>query len=186
MDIFLQKKLLIRVIILLTMLNVVSIGIFLWKDFFSDANKIVAEHHHQDKNKNDKEENFPSNKLQNEQETRELGEILERELSLSKGQVAQIQVLRSKYYNKEKELFKRMKSKKKELTKEIFNRKTNDTLVKSLIKDVSVLEYEKEMIRFEQIQELKTLCTPAQLSKFEDLMEEMKSYFTPKKPAPGK
>ena len=153
MDIFLQKKLLIRVIILLTILNLLSIGVFLWKDFFGNSNKIVAEHQENYKqDRNEKEETFSSNKPQNPEKTRELGDILERELSLSKAQVAQIQVLRLKFYNKEKELFKRMKSKKKELTKEIFNRNTDDTLIKSLIKEVSIIEYEKEMMRFEQIQ----------------------------------
>ena len=182
MDIFLQKIIFIRIIILLIILNLFSIGIFLYKDFFGNANKIVAEHQYQPQNKEDKDETFSSKNPQDTRETRELGDILERELNFSKEQVAQIQVLRSKFYHKEKDLFKKMKGIKRQLTKEVFNKTTNDTLVKSLIKEISIIEYQKEMMRFEQIQELKTICTPAQLDKFDDLMEEMKQYFRVTKP----
>ena len=185
MDIFLQKKILIRVIILLTILNVVSIGAFLCKSFLGNSPTYTTDSHTRidmSKQQPDTNENFATKDAPKEKEIRELGDILERELHLSKTQVVQITELRSKYYKKDKELFKKMKGKKQQLTREIFNKNTDEKLVISLIKDVSVIEYEKEMMRFEQIKELKTLCTPEQLDKFEDLMREMKEYFKPPKP----
>jgi ribosome biogenesis GTPase A len=63
----------------------------------------------------------------------------------------------------------------------MFNKSINDTLILSLAKRVSQNEYKMELLRFEQAKKFKTLCTPEQLEKFNDLVIEIRDYFKPEK-----
>jgi Spy/CpxP family protein refolding chaperone len=155
MDIFTQKKLLIRIVILLTMLNLLFIGLFLWKDFF----------------------HRPPRPDQNTNKPGDVSSILQRELNLSKEQVAQIRVLRSSYLETEKGLADEIRSERDSINMIMFNKSTNEELVRSLARRVADNDYKMELLRFEQAQEFKSACTPEQLEKFERLIKEIRDYF---------
>ena len=61
----------------------------------------------------------------------------------------------------------------------IFNKDTDSTLVKALAKRVADNEYQMELYRLEQAQQLKAICTPEQLKKFNGLVKEIRDYFRP-------
>lgn len=154
MDIFTQKKLLIRIVILLTVLNLFLIGLSLGKDFFHKPP--------------------PQG---NPDGFRDVSDILKRELNLSREQVDQIRVLRSSYNETEEALAAVIKSERDSINMIMFNKSTNEDLVRSLARRVADNDYKMELIRFEQAQKLKSICTPIQLEKFEGLIIEIRDYF---------
>lgn len=165
MDIFAEKKLLIRLIIVLALLNIVSIGVFLWKGF--DKNKPRQQRERRDDAPRDR---------------KDVAAVLEEELGLSKEQVEQIQRLRADFSDKEEVVQQAIRNKRDSMNVEMFNKNTNDDAVKSLARGISDLEYQKELLRLEQSKAFKAICTPEQLEKFEDLVKEIKNYFKPKDP----
>ena len=158
MDIFAQKKLLVRLVILLTSLNLLSIGIFLWKDF---------SHHHEP-------ELFPHGN-----EYRDVSTVLQKELNLTDKQVEQIKNLRSNIFEKEKSLAKIIRSDRDSMNEAMFNKITNEEEVKAIAKQIANNEYQMELLRIEQAQQLKAICTPIQLEKFQGLVLEIRDYFRP-------
>ena len=154
MDIFAQKKLLVRIVILLMLLNLLSVGAFIWKDVC----------HKPPTNRND---------------FRDVSSILKRELNLTEKQFEQIKLIRSIYFEKETELVKVMRAERDSMNVAMFNKNDNDSLIKSLARRVSDNEYKMELLRFQQARELKSICTPAQLEKFQGLVLEIRDYFRP-------
>lgn len=162
MDIFAQKKFLVWMVVLLTILNVFSIGIFFWKDFsrhqFPPPFPPPPPPHH---------------------EFRDVSGILKTELSLTDKQVEQIKTLRADIFEKERDILTTLRSQRDSMNSEMFNKATDEELVKSLAKRISENEYSMEMLRFEQAKQLKAICTPEQLEKFGDLVIEIRDYFRP-------
>jgi hypothetical protein len=154
MDIFTQKKLLIRIVILLTMLNLFLIGLFLLKDIVRKPP--------------------PPGKTN---DYRDVSDILKRELNLSKEQVDKIRILRSSYFETEEALATVIKGQRDSINMIMFNKSTNEDLVRSLARRVADNDYKMELLRFEQAQKLKSICTPGQLDKFEGMIIEIRDYF---------
>ena len=156
MEIFSQNKLLIRCVIFLALLNVFSIGIFLWKEF-----------HHGPLL-------FPKNETYHD-----VSGILQRELNLTTQQTEQIKRLRSDFFEKETILTASIRNERDSINQLMFNKDTDTTLVKALAKRVADNEYQMELYRFEQAQQLKDICTPEQMNKFNGLVREIRDYFRP-------
>jgi Spy/CpxP family protein refolding chaperone len=154
MDIFAKKKLLVSIVILLTVLNLFMIGLFLWKDFF-----------HKPPPQNDPND------------FRDVSAILKKELNLSGKQVEQIKNLRSGFFEKEKVLATAIRIERDSINLTMFNKNTDEEMVRSLARKIADNEYKMELLRFEQAQELKSVCTPQQLDKFEGLIIEIRDYF---------
>jgi Spy/CpxP family protein refolding chaperone len=156
MDLFTQKKLLIRVIILLAFLNLFSISIFLWKEFFHKPPR-------------------PDEKRDN----REVSSVLKKELNLSDKQIEQVNELRTSYFDKEKILEKTIREERDSMNEAMFNKATEEDLVKSLARKVAENEYQMELLRFQQAKDFKALCTEEQLKKFGGLVKEIRDYLKP-------
>jgi periplasmic protein CpxP/Spy len=154
MDIFTQKKLLIRTVALLTALNLLFIGLFLWKDFFRRP---------------------PPQGNQNV--TRDVTDILKRELKLTREQSNQMKALRADVFQKEEVLSSIIKRERDSINIIMFNKSTDEELIRSLARSVADNDYKMELLRFEQAQQLKSICSPEQLEKFEDLIIEIRDYF---------
>lgn len=154
MDIFTQKKLLIRIIILLVTLNLILIALVVWKDYFRK----------------------PPPQM-NQNDFRDVSEILKKDLKLSDKQVEQIRDLRSVYFEKERVLSEAIKSERDSMNSSMFSNNTSHELINSLARRVAENEYKMELLRFEQAKELKAICTPEQLQKFEGLILEIRDYF---------
>lgn len=161
MDIFEQKKLLIRIITVLVIMNLSSISLFLWKEFSTE-----------------REPNFSQKDIN----TQEVVNILKRELELTEIQVNKIKKLRSIFHRQEHDLLHLIRTQRDSMNTEMFNKITNEKLVLLLAKRISENEYKMEMLRFQQSKELKLICTQNQLEKFEGLVIEIRDYFKPKHP----
>ncbi len=159
MDLFAQKKLLIRLVIILALLNVVVIGVLVFKNI---------KHGPPGPPPHRERENF-----------REVSGIIEKELKLSETQVMQFNDLRNTYFKKERAVHELIRSQRDSMNEMMFNSNTNDSLLKTVALRVSQNEHQMELLRIEQAAELKKICTPAQLKKFESLMIEIRDYFKP-------
>ena len=144
-----------RIVILVTTLNILLISALLWKDFF----------------------HRPPPPIENTNDRRDVSGILQRELHLSGKQVEQIKNLRSEFINKEKELEETIRSERDSINATMFNHNTDKELIKSLARRVADNEYKMELLRFDQAKELKTICTPEQLQKFDGLIREIRDFF---------
>ena len=162
MDVFAQRKLLIRVVIVLIFLNILSIGVFIWKDI---CIKPPRENH--------------------QKEHRDVSDILKRELNLSELQVQQFKEIRLGFFEKEKVLSETIRSERDSMNEAMFNKTTDEELVRSLAKCISTNEYNMELLRLEQSKQLKAICTPEQMDKFGNLVREIRDYFRPE-PKPDK
>jgi len=160
MDIFTQKKVLIRIVILLLILNLCSVGVFLWKGITHPG-----------------KQEEPGNK-----DDKEVSAILQRELKLTVQQTEVIKKLRSGFFEKENLLVVQIRAERDSMNVLMFNDKINGDQVKSLARRVADNEYKMEMLRYEQSQEFKKICTPDQLKKFETLVVEIRDYFKPNGP----
>jgi len=65
---------------------------------------------------------------------------------------------------------------------EMFNKEINDELVIKLAHGISENEFNMEMLRLEQAKQLKKICSPKQMEKFESLVLEIRDYFQPEPP----
>jgi Spy/CpxP family protein refolding chaperone len=159
MDIFAQKKILVRLVVLLAIINIVSIGYFIWKDY---------ERQHREPALFPKIEDY-----------KDVSGILKKELNLTQQQAEQIQNLRNDFFEKEKVLARTIRNEKDSMNQAMFNISTDENLVRTLAQKISANEYQMEMLRFQQAKELKAICTPEQLEKFENLVKEIRDYFRP-------
>ncbi len=156
MDVFAQKKFLIRIVIALTLLNVLCIGVFVWKDF---------------------KHRPPHPPMHGEY--RDVTGILEKELQLSSSQMVQFNTLRVETFEKERAILDILRSERDSMNETMFNKVTSDSIVKNMALRISQNEYKMEMLRFEQAKALKKICTPEQLDKFKELTMEIRDYFRP-------
>lgn len=157
MDIFAQNKLLIRIIAVLVVVNFFSIGAFVWKGLMPPPRTSQE----------------PPAKL------RDASAILERELNLTPVQVEQIRNLRGLFAQKEKELVESTRMVRDSMNDEMFKKSTNEETIYLLARKIAENEYDMELLRFEQARELKSICTPEQIRKFDNLVGEMRDFFRP-------
>ncbi|MBL7814994.1 MAG: Spy/CpxP family protein refolding chaperone [Saprospiraceae bacterium] len=160
MDIFTQKKTLVRTVAALAIMNVVTLSVLLWREF------------------------APKDTTPRTKDGRDVSAILKQELQLTDEQVAHIQTLRDNFFKQEKILANTIRSKRDSMNLEMFNKNTDENRVKALAAAVADNEYAMELLRFEQSKSFKAICTPEQLEKFGDLVKEIKQYFKPEKKTP--
>jgi Spy/CpxP family protein refolding chaperone len=160
MDIFAQKKFLTRIVVLLTVLNIFSIGTFVWKKDF----------------------NRKEPQLFRGGDYRDVSGILKKELDLTDEQEEQLQEIRADFFLKEKVLARRIRDKRDSMNMVMFNRNTDGQLLNRLAREVADGEYEMELLRIDQAQQVKSICTPEQIEKFERLVREIRDYFRPDQP----
>ena len=158
MDVLKQNKLLIKLIILLVVMNL-AIMIFL----------IISK------------PPMPMDGRRPDRNMNEVFGVLKDELQLNATQIEQLKSLREDFFMKESKLAKTIKSQRDSMNELMFNAQTDTLLVKSIAKRVSDNEYKMEILRFEQAKTLKTICTPAQMKKFESLVIDIRDYFKPRK-----
>ncbi len=156
MDIFAQRKLLIRIVIILIFLNVLSVGVFLCKDIF---HKPPRQEHQKEKH--------------------DVTDVLKRELNLSEEQFKQFKDVRSSFFEKEKHLSEAIRAERDSMNEAMFNKTTNEEQVKTLAKSIADNEYNMELLRLEQSKQLKTICTPEQMDKFGKLVRDIRDYLRP-------
>lgn len=153
MDIFSQRKFLIRSVILLVMLNLVVIVFFSWK--------------------------ISHPRRQPPPPPQELISLLTKELNLTAQQAGDFKKIRDNFFREEKILSENTRHKRDSINSLMFSNNANDTLLKKLAAGVSENELKMELMRIEQAHQLRQICTPEQLDKFEILVREIRDYLKP-------
>ena len=156
MDIFEQNKLFKRLVIFLAVLNIAAVGAMVWNN--------TARH---------------GNGPPTREDYHDVSGLLQKELNLSSAQVEKMKTLRKYYFDKESLLSENIKGERDSMNVIMFNKQSDSVLIQSLARKIAEHEYQMELLRFEQAQQLKTICTPEQLEKFEHLVIEIRDYFRP-------
>ena len=156
MDVFNQKKVLTRIIVFLILLNLITISFF-----------VLKESHHE-----------PLLFHKNEA-YKDVTNVLKKELHLNDKQLKDFNNIRERFFEKEVVLKQTIKYQKDSMNVEMFNKNSNDNLIELLALKISQNEYKMELIRYEQAQELKAVCTPEQQERFQNLVIEIRDYFRP-------
>lgn len=182
MDIYKQNKLLIWGIVLLVLLNLTSIGVFLWKEVSRPPRRDQTAQQLQ--NENERPQQMEADRPRPEKN--ELANILKEELSLDDSQVEKLKKLRRKFFEKEEELIKVIKSERDSMNAAMFNKEVDEKQITDIARRISENEFRMEMLRFEQAKEFRSICTPEQLEKFDELIKEIRDYFKPNNKPPKK
>ncbi len=184
MDLFTQNKTLIRAVVALVIVNVCSIGLFLWKDAARDQQSARPM---RDDNKSDKtrgvgrdEDNRPATG----EGRKDLAQVLARELTLTQQQVEQISNIRESFFVQERVLEAYIRSKRDSMNGEMFNENTNEPRLQYLAREVSDGEYKMELLRIGQAKQLKAILTPQQQNRLHTLVRDIRDYFKPEDKAP--
>ena len=156
MDIFSRNKFLVRVVAFLLLLNLFSIGYFWLGRKGNDGRR-------------------PKRPIE------QLTAILKKELQLTDKQAEDLKKIRQDFFNKEQPLSQAIRAKRDSMNMEMFNENTDTARVKAIAKRVADGEYQMELYRLEQAQQLKTICTPEQLKKFQGIVIDIRDYFQPQK-----
>ena len=172
MDVFAQKKMLIRVVFFLAFLNLSAMGVFIWKEFIQKPPHLRGDF----RPPSDNHRNPPPH---HEMNKNHLSRILKDKLELDDNQVKLFDKLRTEFHNKENLVLKKLRAGRDSMNVEMFSKNTDDKLLNSVAKRVSENEFKMEMLKIEQAKKLKAICTPKQLEKFENLMREIRDYFKP-------
>ena len=158
MDIFSKHKLLSRSVLFLVVLNLVTLGFFVWKEFKPHKEPLL----------------FPIN-----ESYKDVSNILKKELHLSNKQVIQFNEIRTRNFAKQAYLKRIIRNQKDAMNLEMFNKNSDEQKIMQLARQIADNEYAMEMLRYNQAKELKAVCTPEQLEKFEKLVLEIRDYFRP-------
>ena len=156
MEIFAQNKVLKWCVAVLAIINMLTLGTFLWKQHSPPNQRPI----------------IPD-------DFRDVSGILQKELNLTAVQTEQIKQIRANFYDKEKVLSVIIRGERDSMNMIMFNKNTDDSLVKLLARGVAENEYKMELLRLAQAQQLKAICTPTQLEKFDKLVIEIRDYFRP-------
>ena len=156
MEIFAQNKMLKWCVAVLAFINVLTLATFLWKGY-----------------------SHPNQRPIIPDDFRDVSGILQKELNLTSEQAEQIKLLRADFYNKEKVLSLIIRGERDSMNLIMFNKITDDSMVRLLARGVAENEYKMELLRLEQAQQLKSICTPQQLEKLDKLVIEIRDYFRP-------
>ncbi len=165
MEVFAQNKLLIRLVIVLTILNLCAIGVFIWKDFSYAG--------------------LGPHKERKNEDYHDVAGVLQRELGLTELQVEQFKKLRTDVFAKESDLSVVIRAERDSMNVLMFSKNTDSTVVKNLAREVAENEFAMEMLRYQQAHALKSICSPEQMNKFDKLVIEIRDYFRPDN-LPGK
>ena len=172
MDIFSQKKLLIRLVFFLVFMNLSAMGVFVWKEFIQKPPHLRGDFH-------PPSDNYRNPPPHHEMNKNHLSKILQEKLELNDKQVKLFDKLRTEFHRKENNVLQNLRAGRDSMNVEMFNKNTDEKLLNSIAKRVSENEFKMEMLKIEQAKKLKAICTPKQLEKFENLMQEMCDYFKP-------
>jgi hypothetical protein len=157
MDIFSKNRFLQQIVIVLILLNIATISFVVWQNSIRDDNR--------------KPKRNPEKAIA----------VLTDKLQLDSKQKEKLLKIRDDFFQKEEVLSTLIKAQRDSMNLEIFNESTDTARVSQLAKRVAENEYKMELYRIDQAQQLKDICNKEQLTKFKNLVLEIRDFFQPKK-----
>ena len=132
MDIFSKNKFLTRIVAVLILVNIVSIG-FQWWDKTDDNGRPPKPNINQ------------------------LTAILTKELQLTPQQAEDFKKIRENFFDKEEVLQQQIRVRRDSMNRLVFGKQTDTLLVKNIARRIAEYEYLTQMCRMEQAQALKNI-----------------------------
>jgi hypothetical protein len=157
MDIFTRNKFLVRIIVVLILLNLFSLGYLWW----------------------DKKERPGPGDRQPRKGKENSTQILRDKLGFTKAQEDAVYQLREDYIRKEEEITGLIRSQRDSMNVVMFHAESDTTFLKHIARRVADNEYRMELLRIGQAQKLKEICTEEQLREFQNLVNGIRDYFQP-------
>ncbi|MFN8242962.1 MAG: periplasmic heavy metal sensor [Ferruginibacter sp.] len=154
MDIFSQRKLLIRLVILLTVLNILLLVFLAWHAGLFSPGKP------------------PPRK-------EDLASLLKKELQLSGQQTADFKKIRDNFFEEEKKLSDSIREKRDSMNLLMFSQNADDSLLNTYASSVATAEHRMELLRIQQAKQLRAICNKEQLTRFEHLVNEIRDFLKP-------
>jgi hypothetical protein len=157
MDIFTRNKFLVRIILILIFLNLFTTGYLLWQ-------KKGGREDRQQKRGNEKSVQFLRGKLH-----------------LTREQETAILKLREDFASKEQSIAQLIRSQRDSMNVVMFHSETDSVRLKKIARRVAENEYQMELLRIDQAQQMKNICTDEQLKEFQHLVINIRDFFQPPK-----
>ncbi|HTY35483.1 MAG TPA: periplasmic heavy metal sensor [Bacteroidota bacterium] len=157
MDIFAQKKFMTWTIALLVLLNLISMTA-LWYQHL---------------------ERPPQQGTRADQRQESVTEFLNRELQLDDNQKVEFERLRREYVDSSSSLTEDMRSAKKALFELVGEPSPDRTAIENLAKNIGAKQAALDLLLFNHLSRLRTLCTPAQKEKFNTIFREIRDLMRP-------
>ncbi len=158
MDIFSRNKFLVRIIFVLLFLNIISTG-YLW---------------FQKKEKPDDRQ--PKKERENSLR------VLKEKLHLTREQENAIISLRLDYAKREETVTEMIKAQRDSMNVVMFRADDDTSMLKRIARRVADNEYQLELLRIDQAQKLKNICTEEQLKEFQYFVINIRDFFQPQNP----
>jgi len=157
MDIYSRNKFLLRIIAVLILLNVFSIGFLWWQ------------------------RKDPTPDKQNKRDMEKIAHEIKDKLKLNNAQEIELKNIRQDFFRREDSLSKIIKEQRDSMNVAMFKVGADTMEVYQYARIVVENEYQMELYRIAQAQQLKDMCTDEQLKKLQDLVMEIRDYFKPEK-----
>ena len=161
MDIFSQKKFMIWTITLLVLLNIISLAT-LWYQ---------------------RSERPPQQVRQGEQRQESVTQFLNRELQLADDQKKEFERLRREYVDASTKLNEEIRAAKKSLFDLLAAPAPEKTTIDKLTGEIGTKQAQLDLMLFNHLTALRTLCTPVQRDKFNTILREIRDLMRPQNPA---
>ncbi|MEI7423601.1 MAG: Spy/CpxP family protein refolding chaperone [Prolixibacteraceae bacterium] len=155
MDIFSKNKFLVRIIFILLFLNIISTG-YLW---FQKREK--------------PDDRQPKKERENSMRA------LKDKLNLTREQEMAIVSLRQDFVQREESVTQMIKSQRDSMNVVMFHSDSDTSMLKRIAKRVADNEFQLELLRIEQAQKFKGICTPEQLREFQHLVINIRDILQP-------
>ena len=155
MDIFSRNKFLVRIIFVLLFLNIISTG-YLWFQ-----------------KKERPEDRQPKKERENSLR------VLKDKLHLTREQENAIISLRQDFTKREESVTEKIKAQRDSMNVVMFRADNDTSMLKKIAKRVADNEYQLELLRIDQAQKLKNICTEEQLKEFQHLVMNIRDFFQP-------
>lgn len=159
MDIFTRNKLLLRIIIVLILLNLFSTSYLWWS----------------------KKERPGAGDRQPGRGKENSTQILRDKLGLTRSQEDALYKLREDFNGKEEEITGLIRSQRDSMNVIMFRSDSDTTFLKNIARRIADNEYRMELLRIEQAQQLKEICSKEQLQKFQHLLNGIRDFLKPQK-----
>ena len=155
MDIFLRNKFLVRIILVLLLLNIISTG-YLW---------MQKREMPEDRQPKKERENSPR--------------VLKEKLHLTREQESAIIGLREDFAKKEESITQSIRLQRDSMNAAMFHADTVTSILKKIAWRLAENEYQLELLRIDQAQKFKDICTNEQLKEFQHLIINIRDFFQP-------
>ncbi len=105
------------------------------------------------------------------------GALLKEKLDLSDDQLHQMMIIRNDFLKREEEIDLHTRPFRDTLNLLMFNEQKDTVNIKRMANQISKFQYEIEMLRTEQADAFKKICTPAQRAEFRKIVFDIRDYF---------